>query len=199
MSRVLDVLVAVVGLVLLAPAAALAGLFVAVESRGGVFHRATRMGRAGRRFTMWKLRTMRAVAHGSVGARITACDDVRVTRVGRVLRRLHLDEWPQLVNVIRGEMSLVGPRPEDPALVDLDDPRWGRVLSVRPGITGPTQLEFAPREAVQLSACDAEATYRREILPAKLASDVGYVESRSLLVDIGVLVRTLALPFRSAV
>ena len=192
--RVLDVLGALIGHVLLAPLAAAAGLAIVLESRGGALHAARRMGRDGRPFTMFKLRTMRAEG----GARITAVDDERITRVGRVLRRLHVDEWPQLWNVLRGEMSLVGPRPEDPALVDLDDPLWCRVLSVRPGITGPTQLSFATREAALLCGGDAEDVYRRDLLPAKLASDVAYVDGRSLATDVVVLVRTFFVPFRSA-
>ena len=114
------------------------------------------------------------------------------------LRRFGLDELPQLLNVIRGEMSLVGPRPEDPSLVDLDDPRWARVLSVRPGITGPTQLFWAPREAAVLEGPDPVVTYRRDVLPAKLASDVRYVAERSVGGDLRVLAATLLVPFRRA-
>jgi len=193
-KRLLDVLGSLVGLVLLAPLAAASGVAIVLESRGGALHRAQRVGRDGRPFTMFKLRTMRAGG----GGRITVGDDPRITRVGRVLRRVHLDEWPQLWNVLRGEMSLVGPRPEDPALVDLHDPLWRRVLSVRPGITGPTQLAFSAREVALLRGGDVEAVYRREILPAKLASDVGYVDGRSFAADLVVLARTLVVPFRSA-
>jgi lipopolysaccharide/colanic/teichoic acid biosynthesis glycosyltransferase len=196
--RAFDVSVAATLLVVLSPLAALAAVAIAIDSRGGVLYHATRMGRGGRPFTMWKLRTMRTCTGGTSGARITSGADPRVTRVGRLLRRLHLDEWPQLVNVLRGEMSLVGPRPEDPALVDPGDDRWRCVLSVRPGITGPTQLSFASREAALLRSGDAEDVYRRELLPAKLASDVAYIEGRSLVTDLRVLARTLIVPFRSA-
>jgi len=193
--------VALSAFVLTAPLAGLAAIAITVESRGGALFRARRMGRNGRPFTMLKLRSMIA----ETGPRITVPDDARVTRVGRVLRRIHLDEWPQLWNVLRGDMSLVGPRPEDPSLVDLADSRWQRVLSVRPGITGPTQLVFAAREDAllrgdgsQASTVEIETRYRRDVLPEKLASDLGYVDRRSLATDLAVLARTLALPFRGA-
>ncbi len=190
--RAFDVVCALLGLLLLAPLAALAALAVAAESRGGVLHAARRVGRGGVPFTMWKLRTMRQGAGGP----LTAGGDARITRVGAALRRLRLDEWPQLWNVLRGEMSLVGPRPEDPSLVDLRDRRWTRVLSVRPGITGPTQLAWAAREPGLLRGADRVATYRREILPAKLASDVRYVEGRSIRGDLRLLAATLLAPLR---
>ena len=194
MKRVLDVVLSLAGLLVLWPLALVAAIAVVATSRGGAFHAAERVGRSGTRFTMWKFRTMRVAG----GARITAANDARITGVGRVLRRLHLDEWPQLWNVLRGDMSLVGPRPEDPAMVDLGDSRWQRVLSVRPGITGPTQLEFSAREARELPAEDPETHYLSEILPAKLASDLGYVDDRTVVGDVAVLLRTLAVPFRSA-
>ena len=200
-SRAIDILVALSAFVLTAPLAGLAAIAITVESRGGALFRARRMGRNGRPFTMLKLRSMIA----ETGPRITVPDDARVTRVGRVLRRIHLDEWPQLWNVLRGDMSLVGPRPEDPSLVDLADSRWQRVLSVRPGITGPTQLVSAAREDAllrgdgsQASTVEIETRYRRDVLPEKLASDLGYVDRRSLATDLAVLARTLALPFRGA-
>ena len=191
-TRVLDVVGAAIGLVVLAPFAVIAAVAIACDSRGGVLYRAERMGRDGQVFSMLKLRTL----HRTAGPRITAGDDERITRVGRVLRRLHVDEWPQLWNVIRGDMSLVGPRPEDPSLVDLDDARWRRVLAVRPGITGPTQLAFAQREAECLRTASAEHTYVRDLLPAKLASDDAYVATRSLARDVSILARTLVVPLR---
>ena len=192
--RALDVIVACIGLVVFAPLAALVAVLIVLESRGRPLFGARRVGRRGVIFTMWKLRTMRAVA----GAPVTAGDDARVTRIGRLLRWSGFDEWPQLWNVLRGEMSLVGPRPEDPALVDLEDARWVRVLTVRPGITGPTQLEWAPREAAILRGPEPVETYRRDVLPAKLVSDTRYVAERSVRGDLRVLAATLLVPFRRA-
>ncbi len=198
-KRALDVLLALAGLAVLAPVGVVAALAIVLTSRGGPLHGARRVGRGRVVFTMWKLRTMRTLRsmQGVARSPLTARDDPRVTPVGRVLRRTRLDEWPQLWNVLVGQMSLVGPRPEDPRLVDPADPQWQRVLSVRPGITGPTQIEWAPREANLLRTADAESVYRTRILPAKLASDLDYVRRRSLAGDVRLLVRSLLVPFRS--
>ncbi len=224
--RLADVVIALAGLVLLAPIGVLAAALVALTSRGPILFRAERVGRTGQRFAMLKLRTMRPAAEGTAaegttaegttaagpgvtgaaaegpavaGPAVTGAGDPRVTPVGRLLRRTHLDEWPQLWNVLRGEMSVVGPRPEDPRFVDPEDPRWRRVLSVRPGLTGPTQLVWARREPALLRTPDPETTYRRDVLPQKLASDVRYVDRRSLLGDLGCLLRTLVELLRTLV
>ena len=130
------------------------------------------------------------MAEGSSGSGLTTPDDPRVTRVGRVLRHYRVDELPQLVNVVRGDMSLVGPRPEDPRFVDLADPLHRRVFSAKPGITGPAQLQFR-NEAGLLIGPDFERHYREEILPAKLQLDADYLEHRSAWLDLRILVRTL--------
>jgi lipopolysaccharide/colanic/teichoic acid biosynthesis glycosyltransferase len=107
-----------------------------------------------------------------------------------LLRRTHADEWPQLWNVLAGEMSLVGPRPEDPRFVDAADPAWRRVLSVRPGLTGTTQLAFAGREASLVGDGDPETGYRARVLPSKLAADAAYVDARTFGGDLAILART---------
>ena len=127
---------------------------------------------------------------GAIGSNLTMSGDPRVTRLGRVLRRYRIDELPQLVNVVRGEMSLVGPRPEDPSFVDLSDPLHRRVFSARPGITGLAQLEFHD-EAERLEGPDAERLYRDEILPAKLRLDAAYLDQRTTLMDLRILARTV--------
>lgn len=192
--RVVDVVVAVSLLLLLAPVAVLAAVAIVCESRGGVFYRSKRVGLGGKPFIMWKLRTMRRTA----GLPVTWADDPRVTVVGHFLRRTHLDEYPQLWNVIRGDMALVGPRPEDRSFVDLDDPRWQRVLTRRPGITGPTQLTWAQRERQLLRGRSTLEMYRRDILPFKLASDLRYVDERTNLGDVLILLQSLIVPFRRA-
>jgi len=120
----------------------------------------------------------------ALGAVLTAADDDRVTPTGRTLRRWRADELPQLINVVRGEMSLVGPRPETPSLVDLADPSWPAVLQVAPGITGPTQLVVEQWEVAPLTAGSHEDRYRDEILPVKLAVDEWYVRSATPLLDL---------------
>ena len=149
-----------------------------------------RVGRDGVAFRMWKLRSMHAeqpdgAATGSV---ITSGDgDARITAFGAVLRRWRLDELPQLWNVMRGDMSLLGPRPETPSLVDLADPRWRAVLAVRPGITGPTQLAVEQWESEALRTGPPEDVYASTILPVKLAVDAWYVQRGTLLTDIQVV------------
>jgi lipopolysaccharide/colanic/teichoic acid biosynthesis glycosyltransferase len=127
---------------------------------------------------------------GADGSKLTLAGDPRVTRLGRVLRRYRIDELPQLVNVVRGDMSLVGPRPEDPRFVDLTDPLHQRVFRARPGITGLAQLAFHD-EAEHLNGPGAEQRYLDEILPAKLRLDADYLDRRTALLDIQILLRTI--------
>lgn len=189
MKRGFDLVFGSCLLVVLAPVAGVAALAVRIETRGSALFRAQRVGRGGRTFTMWKLRTMTS---GSGGPPLTTSGDGRITRVGRVLRALHVDEIPQLWNVVRGEMSLVGPRPEAPELVDPSDARWQRVLTVRPGLTGPAQLRFAHTETALLAGPDPVRSYRERVLPEKLAIDAAYVDGRSLAGDLACLLRTAA-------
>jgi lipopolysaccharide/colanic/teichoic acid biosynthesis glycosyltransferase len=155
--------------------------------RGPFLHRARRMGEGGRIIVVLKIRTM---TEGSGGSPLTASDDPRVTRLGRTLRRYRIDELPQLVNVVRGEMSMVGPRPEDPAFVDLGDALHRKVFMARPGITGLAQLQYHA-EAALLEGPDAEARYRGEVLPAKLRLDAEYLDHRSVWLDLRILARTV--------
>lgn len=145
-----------------------------------------RVGRRGRRFRMWKLRTMTVSQPwgGAGGSALTAGGDQRVTAVGARLRRLRLDEVPQVVNVVRGEMALIGSRPEAVELVDLNDPRWVEVLGVAPGITGATQLVVHEwEEQVMAGGGDHVERYRAVVLPVKLAIDAWYVRRGSPAVD----------------
>jgi lipopolysaccharide/colanic/teichoic acid biosynthesis glycosyltransferase len=192
--RAVDLALAVPALVVLAPALLLVGLAIRRESRGPAIFRQTRVGREGVPFTMLKLRTMRTDDDASVGASVTAgVDDPRITRLGAVLRRAHLDELPQLVNVIRGEMTLIGPRPEVPAFVDLYSPEQRSVLAVAPGITGPGQLSYARRfEPVLVGASDPDAVYVSEVLGPKLEIELQYLRNRTLVTDLRILGRTLA-------
>ena len=187
-KRTLDLVVGSLGLALASPN--LAGIVVATRlSRdpGPVIHRARRVGQDGRVFTVLKIRTM---AINTGGPRLTGHDDPRVTPIGRVLRRYRLDELPQLINVVRGEMSLVGPRPEDPAFVDFANPLHRKVFMAKPGITGLAQLQFHD-EAHLLVGVDPERRYREEILPAKLRLDAEYLDRRSTLLDLQILLRTV--------
>ena len=137
--------------------------------------------------TVLKVRTM---TEGAGGSRITIARDPRVTRLGRILRRYKVDELPQLVNVVRGEMSLVGPRPEDPSYVDLSNPLHRRVFSAKPEITGLAQLAYHD-EADHLIGLDAEQRYRDLILPEKLILDAEYLDRRSTWLDLQILLKTV--------
>jgi lipopolysaccharide/colanic/teichoic acid biosynthesis glycosyltransferase len=155
--------------------------------RGPFFYKARRVGEGTHAFTLLKVRTM---ADGSGGSRVTVAQDPRVTPLGRVLRRYKIDELPQLINVVRGEMSLVGPRPEDPVYVDLSNPLHRRVFSAKPGITGLAQIAYHD-EADHLVGPDAERRYRDEVLPAKLRLDAAYLDRRTTLLDLQIILRTV--------
>lgn len=174
-------MLALVGLIILAPVLAGLALLVLVVDRHGPVVGLARIGRAGRPFTLWKLRTMRSDT--APGADFTVRDDPRITRLGRRVRRYRLDELPQLWNVVRGEMALLGPRPESPDYVDLGDPAWSAALVTLPGIAGPTQVVIHGWEA----RVDSVAVYRDEVLPHKLAIDGWYVAHASPATDLDVL------------
>jgi lipopolysaccharide/colanic/teichoic acid biosynthesis glycosyltransferase len=185
--RLADIALALAGLAVAAPV--LVAIAAAVRLRDGapVIYRARRVGRHGREFHLFKFRTM--VPAG--GSSVTVWEDPRVTPLGRRLRRLKLDELPQLFNVLRGEMSIVGPRPEDPSYVALYSDEQRRVLSVKPGITGVAALEYADEESL-LRGEDWEATYRLTIMPAKLQLELDYLARRSIRTDAGLILRTAA-------
>jgi lipopolysaccharide/colanic/teichoic acid biosynthesis glycosyltransferase len=188
-KRCFDVVVSALGLVILSPLLIAVAALVKLDSRGPVLHRATRAGRDGDAFTMYKFRTMVVGARHS-GPGITRRGDPRITRVGRLLRATKIDELPQLVNVLRGDMSLVGPRPEDPRFVAHYTPGQRRVLSIRPGIVGPAALKYRDEERVLAeSGGDVETTYLNAVVPEKLRIDLEYVDRRSFLGDLGVLAR----------
>jgi lipopolysaccharide/colanic/teichoic acid biosynthesis glycosyltransferase len=184
-KRVLDVLAAGLGLIALGPLLAAIAAAVRLDSPGPALYRARRVGRGGATFTMYKFRTMH-VNRPAHGALITHRDDRRITRVGGALRRTKLDELPQLWNVLRGEMSLVGPRPEDPHYVGLYSAEQRRVLDVRPGMTSLASVRFRDEERLLVGA-DWERTYVGTVMPAKLSIDLGYVERQSLLLDLQIL------------
>jgi lipopolysaccharide/colanic/teichoic acid biosynthesis glycosyltransferase len=188
MKRLFDLAAAAAGLVLLSPLFLAIAVAVKLTSRGPVVYRGRRTGRNGVPFDLFKFRSM---AVSQAGAGITRAGDPRVTRVGRLLRRTKLDELPQLVNVLRGEMSLVGPRPEDPRYTALYDEQQKRVLSVRPGITGAASLEYRDEES-RLVGDDWERTYVEEIMPAKLRLELAYLERASFATDLALLGATIA-------
>jgi len=195
-KRLFDIAVSLLALLLLAlPMLAIAA-WIRLDSPGPVFFRQQRVGRHGVPFAIHKFRTMRADAGGlplTVGA------DARITRAGRWLRRTRLDELPQLLNVLAGHMSLVGPRPEVPRYVALYPPALrDRALAVRPGITDPASLEHLDEAALLAAAADPEREYVERILPRKVAQAAAYAERATLASDVAVLARTARALLRRA-
>jgi len=196
LPRWVEVPIAALGLTLCLPLLVLAAAAIALSSRGGVLFRQARVGRWGRPFMLYKLRTMRKELGGAL---VTAKGDPRITWIGRVLRRSKLDELPELWNVVRGDMSLVGPRPEVPDLVDLHNPLWQKVLQHRPGITDPVSIRLRDEESLLTRvAGDRERFYREILQPLKLRGYVQYGEQRSWRRDIQVLLQTILALVRPA-
>jgi lipopolysaccharide/colanic/teichoic acid biosynthesis glycosyltransferase len=188
--RALDLILAAIALALLSVLLALAAVAVKMSSRGPVLYRQERIGRGGRPFLLYKLRTMRDDAGGG---QITVTGDARVTAVGRVLRRLKLDEVPQLLNVIAGDMSIIGPRPEVARFVRYYSDEQRRILQYTPGLAGRAQLVY-PHESDLLSRSPApEQTYVAELMPKKIAVDLAYEQRRTLWTDLALMGEVLLL------
>lgn len=187
---VLDRLLAAVGLVALSPVIGVLGWLVHRHDGGPAFITVERVGRHGRPMRMWKLRSMRAEsADGrATGVSLTSAGDDRITPIGAKLRAGHLDELPQLFNVARGEMALLGPRPEAPEYVDATDDDWRAVLAAPPGIAGPTQLAVGDWERDIITAAPDGSAYERDVVPVKVAIDRWYVEQASPGIDALVVV-----------
>jgi lipopolysaccharide/colanic/teichoic acid biosynthesis glycosyltransferase len=186
-ERIVDLVIALPLLVVLAPVMAAVALAVKIDDRKGpIFYRSCRVGVGGRTFAMLKFRKMH---DGADGPALTSAHDDRLTRVGAFLGRTKLDELPQVLNVIRGHMSVVGPRPEDPQFVAAYPDRYASVLEAKPGITGLSQLAFA-RESELLNGPDCVEYYLAHLLPQKIAIDQLYVNCRSLVMDLRILAWT---------
>ncbi|MDX2034338.1 MAG: sugar transferase [Blastocatellia bacterium] len=189
-QRAFDLAVALPLTVLLTPVFAGLAALVRLDSRGPVFFLQQRVGRWGAPFTIFKFRTM-VVDAERLGAQITIGRDPRITRMGHLLRRTRLDELPQLLNVLRGEMSLVGPRPEVPRYVAAYSDAQRAILSLRPGITSPASIRFRNESDLLAGHPDPETLYRSEIMPAKLSEDLAYARRATIWSDLGVVMQTL--------
>ena len=184
--RLLDVMVSLFAIIVLLPVFAVIALSILLDNGRPIFFAQERVGRGGRRFRIFKFRSMTK----SAGTLITVAGDARVTRVGAILRKLKLDETPQFINVLKGDMSLCGPRPEVPAYVDLSDPLWRAILHERPGITDPASLLYRSEEDVLAHSPDPEKFYRETVLPEKLRISRRYLETRSLWSDLKLVLLT---------
>jgi lipopolysaccharide/colanic/teichoic acid biosynthesis glycosyltransferase len=187
MKRTFDVVVAAVLLLLTLPLMLIIACAIRVSSPGPTVFRAVRVGRGGHEFMMYKFRSMRL--HVKAASDLTVHRDPRITGIGRFLRATKLDELPQVINVLRGDMSIIGPRPESPRYVALYTPEQRQVLNVRPGITGPAQLAFPHYEKV-LKGDDPEQFFIKYVLPVKVAINIQYVKHQSFWGDMRILLRT---------
>jgi lipopolysaccharide/colanic/teichoic acid biosynthesis glycosyltransferase len=188
LKRAADILVSALVLAISLPLIAIVSLLVVLDSRGPVFYRAARVGRAGRELRMLKFRKMH---HNASGAPLTMSEDARFTRIGRLLARTKIDELPQLWHVLRGEMSIIGPRPEDPGFVAERPDDYDEILRVRPGITGLSQIAFAEESEI-LCKVDPLSHYRSRIFPQKIKLDRMYAAAPSLAMDFRILFWTCA-------
>jgi lipopolysaccharide/colanic/teichoic acid biosynthesis glycosyltransferase len=190
MKRLFDLIVSAVGLIILSPVFLVVALLVKADSPGPVFFKQRRVGRAFRPFVIYKFRTMRQTGDGE-GALITAGRDPRITKVGEILRLTKIDELPQLINVFKGNMSVVGPRPEVPHYVELFRNQYEEILKVRPGITDLASLKYRDEAAFLGQFSNPEQEYIARVLPDKITLAKQYIEHASVLFDVRVIFKTL--------
>ena len=188
LKRLFDIVVSAGALLLLLPFIAILALAILIDSGPPVFFTQDRVGRHFRCFRLWKFRTM---SSGAAGPPITLAGDARITRAGRFLRASKLDELPQLWNVLRGDMSLVGPRPELPRYVEMFRERYLPLLEFRPGLTDTASIRYRDEERVLAAAADPLAEYASRVLPDKIALAEEYARTRSFALDLGILLRTM--------
>ncbi len=190
LKRAFDLFFSLIGLILLSPVLVTISILIWKEDRGPVFYRGVRVGRFGKPFRIFKFRTM-VVDAERLGGPSTADDDPRITKVGKFLRKFKLDELPQLINVLKGEMSIVGPRPEVQIYVDMFTEEEKAILSVRPGITDWASIWDSDEGALLAGSPDPEMTYLEKIRPEKIRLQLKYAREQSFLTDLEIIVRTI--------
>ena len=189
-KRAFDILVSVAGLIVILPLLLLVATAIKLDSSGPVFFRQWRVGRKFRRFGIYKFRTMIDDAFDR-GLPITVGRDSRITRVGKILRKTKIDELPQLVNVLKGDMSLVGPRPEVARYVELFRPDYEHILKVRPGLTDLASLKYSDEASILGQSANPESDYVARLLPDKIRLAKEYIQRSSLLFDVKLIVETI--------
>lgn len=190
LKRIIDIVFSALGLLVLSPVLIIISICIFLTSKGGIFYIQVRVGKANRDFKLYKFRTMR-IGSDTKGLLTVGGRDARITGIGYYLRKYKLDELPQLLNVLLGDMSLVGPRPEVRKYVNLYTEEQRRVLEVKPGITDYASLEYFCENELLASAADPETTYIQEILPAKLELNKKYISEISVITDLKIIFRTL--------
>ena len=190
LKRIFDIFFSFLGLIVLFIPFLFIAFLISIDSKGGVFYKQTRVGKDGIDFKLFKFRSMRTDADKS-GLLTVGGTDSRITRIGYTVRKYKIDELPQLINVLMGEMSLVGPRPEVRRYVDMYTPRQRQVLSLKPGITDYASLEFINENELLALSKEPEKTYINDIMPKKLALNLKYIKEQNLLVDLKIITKTI--------
>lgn len=188
--RIFDLFFSILGLLVLLPVFSVIAILIKLDDMGSVFFRQERVGYKGKTFFMLKFRTMVKDAQ-NLGGQLTIGRDPRITRAGYWLRKTKLDEFPQLVNVLRGEMSLVGPRPEVPRYVALYNVEQRRVLDLMPGITDPASIKFHNESEILAKSPQPEQTYIQDIMPEKIRLNLDYARGKTIFKDLGIIFKTL--------
>ena len=189
-KRLFDIVSAGTVMIILCPFLFLIGLLIALESRGGAFYFQTRVGKDHKTFKLIKFRSMRP-GSDKMGQLTVGERDPRITRMGLFVRKFKIDEFPQLINVILGDMSIVGPRPEVTKYVEMYDEVQRKVLSVRPGLTDYASIEYMDENAILAKAADPEKEYINTIMPAKLKLNLKYIDEAGLMTDLKIIFRTI--------
>ena len=195
MKRIFDLLFSIIVLCLFLPIGGVIAISIVFNSKGGVFYKQKRVGKNGTLFYVLKFRSMELNSDRT--GQLTVGNDPRITRVGSFIRKVKLDEFPQFLNVLKGDMSIVGPRPEVPEFVALYSEEQRKVLLVRPGITDEASLTYFEENMLLAASNDPNKTYVAEIMPAKIAINLAYLANRSLLTDCKVIGKTILRIFRA--
>jgi lipopolysaccharide/colanic/teichoic acid biosynthesis glycosyltransferase len=189
-KRIFDISFSMIGLIILSPLLLIIAYLIKKEDGGPIFYRGVRIGQFGKPFRIFKFRTM-VVNADKIGGPSTADDDPRITKIGKILRKYKIDELPQLINVLKGEMSIVGPRPEVPFYVDMFTEEEKRILDVKPGITDWASLWDCDEGAILAGSSDPEKTYMEKIRPIKIKLQLRYVDNHSFFTDLKIIFLTI--------
>ncbi|MFW5804920.1 MAG: sugar transferase [Bacteroidales bacterium] len=189
-KRLFDIIFSLIGLIICSPVFIILGIAICMDSRGGIFFKQQRVGKHGKLFSILKFRSMK-INSDQKGQLTVGSNDKRITKTGRFIRKYKLDELPQLINVLNGDMSIVGPRPEVPKYVSMYTDEQRKVLQVKPGITDYASIEYANENDLLAASSDPEKTYINEIMPDKLALNKKYILEKKFTTDITIIAKTL--------
>jgi len=194
-KRIFDILFSIIGIIILSPLFFIVSIFIKIETNGPVFYKGIRIGKDEKLFKIYKFRTM-IVRADKIGPSSTTEDDSRLTKVGKFIRKYKLDEFPQFINVLKGEMSFVGPRPQVPWAVKLYNKEEKRLLSVKPGITDYASIKFPDEEKILKGSKNPDSDYMKKIHPEKMRLGLEYVKNHSFFTDLKIILKTIRIIFK---